>query len=58
MEKKFRVYYLFTIFIIALLGSVANAQDTYEVTFTVDLSVQESAGLFDPHCHVEIISYK
>ena len=47
MEKKFRVHYLFTIFIIALLGSVANAQDTYEVTFTVDLSVQESAGLFD-----------
>jgi hypothetical protein len=35
--------------VLFLLFSVTNlfAQDTYEVTFTVDLSVQEAVGLFD-----------
>jgi len=35
--------------VLFLLFSVTNlyAQDTYEVTFTVDLSVQEEVGLFN-----------
>ena len=47
MKGKLRVLFLNAMFLFAFLGHQLYAQETYEVTFTVDLSVHEAVGLFD-----------